>query len=76
MRVFNVNADEDFLNEILSVKQNIDIIASMFQNSDAIANQQEVIEWIRSIDAAINKIKKIKDDGFDRFQLIEGGDEL
>jgi len=71
VKLYNVLSDQKFFDEIVSTKTNVQHIASTFQNSDSIADENEISEWLIEITETINKLNQIRDEGLSRFKLIE-----
>ncbi|MGG0667783.1 hypothetical protein ABE073_04555 [Lederbergia citrisecunda] len=69
MKEYNVKTDEDFFDNIHSLKVNAHHIASLFQNEGAITNEEEIQDWLRYVNNTIAKLERIKTEGCSRFEL-------
>lgn len=69
MKEYNVKTDKEFFDKIINIKWDIQRMASLFQNEGSITNEEEVKEWSMFINKVIEKIEKIKSEGYSRLEL-------
>lgn len=69
MKEHNVINNDEMFDKIISTKINIQRIASMFQNSGAITNEEEISEWLKEVNNTISKLDDIRKEGYSCFQL-------
>lgn len=69
MREFNVKTDESFFNQIASTRDDIQRIQWMFQSDGTIVGEDNVNNWLKSVNNLIDKLDRIREEGHSRFEL-------
>lgn len=69
MREFNVKTDETFFKKIGTVKNDAERIQWMFQRDETIVGEDDVNDWLKSVNNLMDKLDRIREEGHSRFEL-------
>lgn len=71
MKVYNVTNSAEMFDKIISLKLDIQRIATQFQNEGSYTNEDEIDDWHKRVNNTIRKLEQISNVGHSCFKLKE-----